>query len=262
MLPLFVITTHIINIYTAMPTCWDGQSLGDDNDHKSHMRYTTDGTVKGPCPSGFQTRLPQVQVFLRIPNYNGVYQLSDGASVFHVDFFNGWQEGKLQQIIDNCDLDDGDDYGYNPPCACTPESEDGSSFLTENTQVAEPVCDADVQRLIIDEATDVTKTLPLGTCEGPDLIPRSWDQITDDLFQCTGTNPTWETIFSERFENGFGKFADGGRDASIFNRLGYGRSKSSLMLRDNTRSSKSIMRRSYDISDYSRVRLTCKFSLK
>ena len=175
-----------------MPTCWDGQSLGDDNDHKSHMAYTLDGNVDGECPSGFNHRLPEVQLFVRINNYEGgTYQLSDSSDVWHVDFFNGWQEGKLQDIIDNCELDSSEDFGYNPPCACTPDS-DESNFLTAVEDVAGPVCDVDVRELIIDEATDVVNTLPVGSCEGPPLIPKSWDQITDDLFDCQAT-PTAPT---------------------------------------------------------------------
>lgn len=76
------------SLHTAMPTCWNGSSLGDDNDHKSHITYTTNGEVNGPCPPGFDKRLPQVQLFVRINDYQGgTYQLSDGASVWHVDFF-------------------------------------------------------------------------------------------------------------------------------------------------------------------------------
>lgn len=184
-------TCDFLGIALAMPTCWNGQSLGDDNDHKSHMAYTTDGSVKGPCPSGFNRRLPEIQLFVRLNNYdsrNKSYQLSDGSTdVFHVDFFNGWQEGKLQQIIDNCPLDNGDNYGYNPPCQCTPNDEDGTNFLTENTQVAQPVCDVDVRELIIDEATDVTNQLPTGTCQGQPLIPKSWNQLSEDLLDCAPT---------------------------------------------------------------------------
>ena len=103
----------------AMPTCWDGNSLGDDNDHKSHMAYTNDGTVAGACPTGFNRRLPQVQLFVNIVGYSGnTHQLSDASGVWHVDVFNGWQEGKLQEIIDNCEVDDSDDFGHNPPCGC------------------------------------------------------------------------------------------------------------------------------------------------
>jgi len=182
-------TCDFLGVAFAMPTCWDGKSIGDDNDHKSHMAYTTNGRVDGPCPSGFSRRLPQVQLFVRINNYDSrskSYQLSDGADVFHVDFFNAWKEGKLQEIIDNCEVDDSGDFGYNPPCACTPDSEDGSNFVTINRQVASPVCDSDVRRLIIDEPTDMTSTLPSGSCTGR-LIPRSWDTLTDNVFECVGS---------------------------------------------------------------------------
>ena len=46
----------------CMPTCWDGNSLGDDNDHKSHIAYALDGKVNGACPSGFDKRVPQTMV--------------------------------------------------------------------------------------------------------------------------------------------------------------------------------------------------------
>lgn len=168
-----------------MPTCWDGKSLGDDNDHKSHMAYTTNGRVDGPCPAGFNRRLPQIQLFVRVKHYKGgTYQLSDGSDIFHVDFFNGWKEGKLQEIIDNCEVDTSEDYGYNPPCACTPDSEDESTFLTENEQVALPLCDSDVRKLIVDEAVDTTHRLPLVECEGPSLAQKTWWKLSDELFGC------------------------------------------------------------------------------
>lgn len=173
-------TCGFLGIAMSMPTCWNDSSLGDDNDHKSHMAYTTDGNVNGPCPAGFNKRVPQVQLFVRISNYQGgTYQLSDGASVWHVDFFNGWQEGKLQELIDTCEPDRSVPAGeFNPPCTC-------AERLTENIQAAGAVCDSDVRRLIIDEATDVTSQLPMGSCEGPNLIPKSWTQLTDGTIQCT-----------------------------------------------------------------------------
>ena len=165
----------------AMPTCWNGE-LGDTNDHINHMAYTVDGTVAGDCPDGYDRRLPQIQLFVRINNYQGgTYVLSDEADTFHVDFMNGWQDGKLQEIIDGCEVTGDVDSGYNPPCDC-----DG--FLTPNEFNAEPVCDSDVRRYIVDEAIDVVTTLPRGTCQGPDLIAKSWDVVPP--FTCDDTAPT------------------------------------------------------------------------
>ena len=188
-----------LGIAFAFPTCWDGVSLGDDNDHRSHMAYTTNGMVDGPCPSGFPVRLPEAQIFVRINGYDSTnkrYQLSDASNEFHADFFNGWREGTLQNIIDNCETDTSDDFGYNPPCACTPDGEFNptNQFLTTNNRVASRVCDIDVRELIIDEATDVTNTLPMGSCEGPALKPKSWTQITSDLFDCAVTPVSSPTV--------------------------------------------------------------------
>lgn len=122
-----------------------------------------------------------MQVFIRIPNYRGVefkYVLSDGNTIpgrdgawnFHTDFFNGWEEGKFQEIMDNCDPHPDREQGdYNPPCDCTPGEEsiyDGR--LTPIVHVPDQVCDADVKRLIVDEEIAVTDNLPMysGSCEG------------------------------------------------------------------------------------------------
>merc|ERR1712048_194757 len=115
-----------LGIAMPMPTCWNGD-LGIDNDHMNHMAYTVDGSVAGACPDGYDRRLPQIQLFLRIHNYRGStyqYVLSDEKDVFHIDFMNGWREGKLQEIIDNCPVVGSGNDGYNPPCNC----DDG--FLT------------------------------------------------------------------------------------------------------------------------------------
>jgi len=201
-------TCSFLGIAMSMPTCWNGSSLGDDNDHKSHITYTTNGEVNGPCPPGFDKRLPQVQLFVRINDYQGgTYQLSDGASVWHVDFFNGWKEGKLQELIDTCEPDRSAEAGtFNPPCTC-------SEKLTKNTQVAGAVCDSDVRRLIIDEATDVTSQLPMGSCEGPTLIPKSWTQLNDSTIQCTMPPGTIDDESENGDEDG-GAAEDGDEDSA------------------------------------------------
>jgi len=178
-----------LGIGFAFPTCWNGE-LGIDNDHKDHVVYALNGRFDGPCPASHPRRLPEAQIFIRVNGYDSTdksYMFSDNSDVFHADFFNGWQEGKLQEIMDNCQLDDSDDFGYNPPCACTPDDQFDSRFLTENNRVASAVCDVDVRELIIDEATDVTNTLPMGSCQGPPLKPKSWTDIDNNTFDCAQT---------------------------------------------------------------------------
>ena len=200
---------QMIQQLVAMPTCWNGQ-LGKDNDHKDHMTYTVDGSVAGDCPAGFDKRVPQIQLFVRIENYKGKlydYVLSDENTVFHVDFLNGWEEGKLQDIIDNCPAS-GDELTYNPPCNC-------DQFLTPNTNVGGTVCDSDVRSLVIDEPTDVVSALPRGGCVG-EVIPKSWtgdppltcqpeppvedDEEEDDNNQCTDGNGKF--VLKKKFKTG------------------------------------------------------------
>eukprot|EP00551_Chaetoceros_affinis_P012975 CAMPEP_0203676152 /NCGR_PEP_ID=MMETSP0090-20130426/23578_1 /ASSEMBLY_ACC=CAM_ASM_001088 /TAXON_ID=426623 /ORGANISM="Chaetoceros affinis, Strain CCMP159" /LENGTH=234 /DNA_ID=CAMNT_0050542597 /DNA_START=204 /DNA_END=908 /DNA_ORIENTATION=- len=89
---------------------------------------------------------------------------------------NGWQDGVLQNIIDNCPVIRDGEAGYNPPCNCAEE------FLTENSNPSGAVCDNDVKRYIVNEPTDVVTTLPRGTCNGPSVITKSWD--VDPPFAC------------------------------------------------------------------------------
>ena len=162
-----------------MPTCWNGE-LGIDNGpgHKDHMAYTLDGRVDGDCPDSHPRRLPQIQLFVRVNDYQGGnYILSDGNSdKFHVDFMNGWQNRTLQTIIDECEvLGGGDPDNYNPPCNC-------DHLLTENTEKSGTACDDDIRELIVDEPTDVVvgESLPRGTCiveDGVDLVAKSWDVV-------------------------------------------------------------------------------------
>merc|ERR1712176_1693255 len=138
--------------------------------------------VAGDCPEGYDRRLPQIQLFVRIKNYQGKkyrYTLSDESNVFHVDFMNGWKEGALQKIIDECPIE-GEQTDYNPPCNC-----DGPNFLTPNENASRGACDSDVRNFILDEATDVVNALPRGGCNG-NVIEKSWTE--DPPFTCKATN--------------------------------------------------------------------------
>ena len=66
---------------------------------------------------------------------------------------------------------------------CT-AGEDEQTFLTPKDDSPGAVCDNAVRRLILNEATDVTTSLPQDACQGPPLIPKSWDTVTSDLYSC------------------------------------------------------------------------------
>jgi len=153
----------------AMPTCWNTTAgIGDAGDPKGHVAYTLDGSVGGDCPPGYDARIPQVQLFVRINDYEGgKYMLSDRSDVFHMDFLNGWEKGKLEEIMAGCEPSG--EPGYNPPCDCAEE------FLTVNYDRGGAVCDGDVKKYILNEETAVVSKLPKGPCEGTELVPRSWE---------------------------------------------------------------------------------------
>lgn len=178
--PLIFPTTKcdFLGVAMAMPTCWDKtKGIGTDDPIK-HVTYTKDGTVSGKCPEGFNTRIPQVQLFIRINKYKGgTYQLSDGKKVFHLDFMNGWKEGTLQNIIKKCKPSG--DPGYNPPCDC-------DRFLTKVKKPVKPICDTDVKKYILNEEIETVTELPRGTCAKTDLIEKGLDWATPDPpFQCS-----------------------------------------------------------------------------
>jgi len=191
-----------VGIALAMPSCWNGVELGDKNDHMDHMRYTTDGRVAGPCPSDFPVRLPELQLFVRITNYEGgnyTYQLSTGSvgadssgngdnQNWHVDFFNGWKEGTMQTLIESCPIPEQE--GYNPYCECLHTNDEANALPNDITlrpkELAhEPMCEADIRKLILDEPTHILDELPRGTCRGGQMKKRSYTFLDDSLFTCS-----------------------------------------------------------------------------
>jgi hypothetical protein len=178
-----------MGIAMNFPTCWNSTAgLGDTNDHISHMAYTTNGEVDGPCPEGFDRRLPQIQLFVRIHNYEGgQYTFSDNTlpgdtEVFHADFMEGWKTGSLENIIENCQsTQNQNDSGdlFNPPCACEEfltrkdtlltDVEDGGAFDAE----AAKICPIDTKSYIVDENVQFgVGGLPRGSCSAP-VIPKN-----------------------------------------------------------------------------------------
>lgn len=94
------------------PNCWDGVNL-DSVDHISHMAYP----VAGVCPADHPVNLPGLQAFWRYPVGTGpigTITLSSGAYYrAHMDFFNGWETAKLQDLVNRC-LNPGVNCGTNP----------------------------------------------------------------------------------------------------------------------------------------------------
>ena len=86
-------------LHVRFPNCWDGVNL-DSPDHQSHMAYS----VRGRCPSDHPVAMPAIQVNLRYPTVGGpgLALSSGGQFSAHADFFNAWQQGVLNALVQRC----------------------------------------------------------------------------------------------------------------------------------------------------------------
>jgi hypothetical protein len=80
--------------------------LLDSADHRSHMvdSVVQDNGVK-KCPSTHPIPVPMLQTNVQfpMPTTRGTVTLSSGAySTMHVDFFNAWQAGTLEDLVARC----------------------------------------------------------------------------------------------------------------------------------------------------------------
>jgi hypothetical protein len=86
-------------LHVQFPECWDGANL-DSPDHQSHMAYS----VRGRCPADHPIQMPAIQVNLRYASAGGpgLSLTSGGQLSGHADFFNAWDQGVLQSLVDGC----------------------------------------------------------------------------------------------------------------------------------------------------------------
>ena len=98
------------------PDCWDGRRL-DSADHKSHMAYSSRpaGAALLSCPFTHPVPVPQLSI---IAKYNvtgeGVTLASGHPRTAHADFFDGWNQAALDDLLCGC-IQPGIDCGYKDP---------------------------------------------------------------------------------------------------------------------------------------------------
>ena len=100
----------ILETHVAAPSCWDG-TLTHVND-TAHMTYPQGGF----CPAGWHS-LPRIATVTRYPVPPGEpldITLASGAYyTLHADFWNTWDQARLDFLVDNC-LNANVDCGANP----------------------------------------------------------------------------------------------------------------------------------------------------
>jgi hypothetical protein len=88
-----------VELHVNFPDCWDGKRL-DSPDHHSHMAYSRDYR----CPVSHPVKVPLIRLNIRYPitDGHGVVLASGGQLTGHADFFNAWDKGTLERLVDQC----------------------------------------------------------------------------------------------------------------------------------------------------------------
>jgi len=90
----------IMVLHVKFPNCWNGVST-DSSNHRSHVTYPTSSNT---CPSTHPVKVPEIFLHVRYPPgaSGSGYKLSDGTVSPHADFWNTWQQTKLEQLVRDC----------------------------------------------------------------------------------------------------------------------------------------------------------------
>lgn len=204
-----------LEIKIVFPACWDGVRTTAD-DFMSHVAYAEGNwgdqpigdrqgdAVEAECPSSHPIRIPEVQFYFRVFDYEGGHHVfSDGSSEVHADYFSGWDAKVLQRVLDECS---NDSFAAMPDAFCeqqlrfrtpkqTGEAGDDENIV-EKLRALQPNPPLDLQRTVSPEAITNVATLP-GAGGGGTLLPA--DQVPDR--RCSET-PTGE-------DDGNGEVGDG-----------------------------------------------------
>lgn len=174
----------------VFPTCSDGRL--DSPNHRDHVAYDDradcideatgvddfERSLCGECPASHPIRIPEIQFYFRIKNYEGGhYVFSNGKGTVHADYLSGWDSSRLQQVLDGCD---NDSEAASPEAWCeqTATNPNGLTYrdlpkekgdtrircLLDQIQPAEAE-EVDTSRITAELVTGID-TLPLGACVG------------------------------------------------------------------------------------------------
>ncbi len=117
-----------VEAHVKFPDCWDGVSI-DSPDHKSHMAYhVDDDDGDNVCPPSHPVPVPKLILRFHYPVHDGTkIMLSSGAHfTLHADFFNAWDQGSLEILVDQCinaDVDCGKPNDEDPSPLPPPSSD-------------------------------------------------------------------------------------------------------------------------------------------
>jgi hypothetical protein len=88
-----------LRMIVTYPDCWDGERLRSPT-FTEHTAYSHDGA----CPSSHPVAIPQLQFAVDYPPVDPAgLQLTSGSILGgHADFWNGWDQAKLESEVELC----------------------------------------------------------------------------------------------------------------------------------------------------------------
>jgi hypothetical protein len=104
--------TGILTLHVTFPSCWNGKQVDGDNVAAGNVKFPSDKR----CPSTHQRRFPQVIYRLEYPvgtSSSGITLSSGPPYTAHADFWNTWQQPKLNALVADC-LNRDRNCGTNP----------------------------------------------------------------------------------------------------------------------------------------------------
>ena len=87
-----------LRMLVTFPDCWDGERLTGFGS-SAHARYSD-----GACPESHPVAIPQLTIAIDYPPVapEGLSLASGGVETAHADFWNVWDQEKLEGEVANC----------------------------------------------------------------------------------------------------------------------------------------------------------------
>jgi Domain of unknown function (DUF1996) len=88
-----------LQLAIEFPDCWDGARI-DSTDHRSHVAASVDGR----CPAGHPVPIPLLELVIDygVVDPAGLTLSSGPVSSAHADFWNTWDQDKLETEVELC----------------------------------------------------------------------------------------------------------------------------------------------------------------
>jgi hypothetical protein len=88
-----------LQLAIQFPDCWDGERT-DSDDHRAHVAVSADGH----CPPGHPVPIPLLELVIDygVVDPGGLSLSSGPASSAHADFWNTWDQAKLETEVELC----------------------------------------------------------------------------------------------------------------------------------------------------------------